>query len=142
MPADTDCLFCQIVAGDLPASIVDSDELTVSFMDINPVTRGHALVVPRKHSRDLYEIGTDDLAAVTVAAQRLAVRARDALGADGVNLLNFCGRAAWQSVFHFHMHMIPRYDEDPLRLLWVPGPGDPLEIAAAAELLKDGGSEE
>jgi histidine triad (HIT) family protein len=138
MPADTDCLFCKIVAGEIPGTIIDSDELTVSFMDINPVTRGHALVVPRKHSRDLHEIGAEDLTAVTLAAQRLAARARDALGADGVNLLNFNGRAAWQSVFHFHLHMIPRYDDDPLRLQWIPGPGDPGEIAAAAELLKGG----
>lgn len=140
MPAGTDCLFCKIIAGDLPGTMVDSDELTVSFMDINPVTRGHALVVPRTHSRDLHEIGSEDLVAVTRAAQRLAARARDALGADGVNLLNFCGRAAWQTVFHFHMHMIPRYDGDPLRLQWIPGPGDRDEIAAAAELLKGGHS--
>jgi histidine triad (HIT) family protein len=107
-------------------------------MDINPVTRGHALVVPRSHSRDLHEIGTEDLAAVARAAQRLAARARDALGADGVNLLNFSGPAAWQTVFHFHLHVVPRYDDDPLRLLWLPGAGDPDEIAAAAELLKGG----
>jgi histidine triad (HIT) family protein len=136
MSAETDCLFCKIVAGDLPGTIIDSDELTVTFMDINPVTRGHALVVPRNHSNDLYEIDTRDLAAVTLAAQRLAARARDVLGADGVNLLNFNGRAAWQSVFHFHLHVIPRYDDDPLRLQWLPGPGDPEEIAATAELLR------
>ena len=140
MTRDVDCLFCKIVAGDLPGTIVDSDELTVRFMDINPVTRGHALVVPRNHSRDLHDISTDDLAAVTLAAQRLAMRARDALGADGVNLLNFSGRAAWQTVFHFHLHVVPRYDDDPLRLQWLPGPGDPDEIAAAAELLKAGSS--
>jgi histidine triad (HIT) family protein len=138
MPADADCLFCKIVAGELPGTIIDSDELTVSFMDINPVTRGHALVVPRKHSKDVYEIAAEDLIAVTLAAQRLAARARDALGADGVNLLNFNGRAAWQSVFHFHLHVVPRYDDDPLRLQWLPGPGDPDEIAAAAEQLRAG----
>jgi histidine triad (HIT) family protein len=137
MPADADCLFCKIVMGDLPGAIVDSDELTVSFMDINPVTRGHVLVVPRAHSRDLLEIGTEDLGAVVRAGQRMAARARDALGADGVNLLNFSGRAAWQTVFHFHLHVIPRYDDDPLRLQWLPGPGDPDEIAAIAELLRD-----
>jgi histidine triad (HIT) family protein len=138
MPADADCLFCKIVAEELPGTIIDSDELTVSFMDINPVTRGHALVVPRKHSKDVYEIAAEDLIAVTLAAQRLAARARDALGADGVNLLNFNGRAAWQSVFHFHLHVVPRYDDDPLRLQWLPGPGDPDEIAAAAEQLRAG----
>jgi histidine triad (HIT) family protein len=83
MPADADCLFCKIIAGDLPGTIIDSDERTVSFMDIYPVTRGHALVVPRNHSRDLHEIGTEDLAAVARAGQRLAARARDALGPTG-----------------------------------------------------------
>jgi histidine triad (HIT) family protein len=138
MGEDTGCLFCGIVAGEIPATIIGSDDLTVSFMDINPVTRGHALVVPRNHSRDLHDIDPDDLAAVTRAAQRLAARARDALGADGINLLNFSGRVAWQSVFHFHLHVIPRYEDDPLRLQWLPGPGDAAEIAAAAELLKRG----
>ena len=138
MSADTDCLFCKIVAEEVPGTIIDSDERTVSFMDIFPVTRGHALVVPRNHARDVHDIDPDDLAAVARAAQRLAARARDVLGADGVNLLNFNGRAAWQTVFHFHLHVIPRYEDDPLRLQWVPGPGDPEEITAAAELLKGG----
>jgi histidine triad (HIT) family protein len=131
-----DCLFCKIVAGELPAQIVDSDERTASFMDINPATRGHALVVPRAHARDLHEVSTEDLAACAVAAQRLAARAAQRLGADGVNLLNSVGPAAWQTVFHFHIHVIPRYDGDPLRLPWVPGPGDSDEIAATAEELR------
>src|SRR5438876_5947765 len=107
-----DCLFCGIVAGDVPAQIVDSDEHTVAFMDINPATRGHALVVPRTHSRDLLEIGRDDLDAVAAAAQRLAARAQEAFMADGINLINSCGQAAWQTVFHFHVHGIPRYPGD------------------------------
>jgi histidine triad (HIT) family protein len=130
--ADPDCLFCKIVAGELPATIVAEDERTVAFMDIHPATRGHALVVPREHARDVHEIDPEDLQAVAVAAQRLAARARDNLGADGVNLLNSNGAAAWQTVFHFHVHVIPRYDGDPLRLPWVPAPGDADEIAAAA----------
>ena len=132
---DSDCLFCKIVAGELPATVVDSDEHTVAFMDINPATRGHALVVPRRHSEDLLTVPADDLAACAAAAQRLAGRAKERLGCDGVNLLNSCGRAAWQTVFHFHVHVIPRYDDDPLRLPWVPGPGDPDEIAAAGAQL-------
>jgi histidine triad (HIT) family protein len=135
MAADPDCLFCKIVAGELPSTRVDEDERTVSFMDINPATRGHALVVPRNHARDLLTIDAEDLAAVSAAAQRLAARAKERLGADGINLLNSCGPAAWQTVFHFHMHVIPRYDDDPLRLPWLPGPGDEDEIAAAGREL-------
>jgi histidine triad (HIT) family protein len=133
--ADPDCIFCKIVAGELPASVVDEDERTLAFMDIAPATRGHALVIPRAHSTDLLSIGREDLGAVALAAQRLAGRMKERLGADGVNLLNSCGLAAWQTVFHFHVHVIPRYDGDPLRLPWVPSAGDQAEIQAAAQEL-------
>jgi histidine triad (HIT) family protein len=133
--ADPDCIFCKILAGELPARIVDEDELTIAFMDIAPATHGHALVIPRAHSADLASVGARDLQAVALSAQRLAARMRERLGADGVNLLNACGAVAWQTVFHFHVHVIPRYKGDPLRLPWVPGPGDPERIAAAAQEL-------
>jgi len=131
-----DCLFCAIVAGDVPATLVDEDEHTVAFMDINPATRGHALVVPRRHADDLYAIDPEELGHTMRAAQRLALRVRDELGADGVNLLNSCGPAAWQTVFHFHVHVVPRYKDDPLRLPWRPTPGDEDEIRSAAEVLR------
>lgn len=133
---DPDCIFCRIAAGELPAAIIDEDERTIAFMDINPATRGHALVIPREHARNLLEVDEADLAATASAAKRLAAKMTDRLGADGVNLLNSCGSAAWQTVFHFHLHVIPRYEGDPLRLPWVPGPGDANEIAAAAEALR------
>lgn len=134
--SDSDCLFCKIVAKEIPAQIVAEDDLTVAFMDINPATRGHALVVPRRHVTNLLEVQDDDLTAVMLAVQRLARRVIDRLGAAGVNLLNACGSAAWQTVFHLHIHVIPRYDDDPLKLPWIPAPGDPDEIAAAAEQLR------
>ena len=133
--ADPSCIFCKIVAGELPARVVDQDERTIAFMDIAPATRGHALVIPRAHSQDLLSVAEEDLAAAGAAARRLAARMTQRLGADGVNLLNSCGRAAWQTVFHFHVHVIPRYEGDPLRLPWLPAPGDPGEIAAAAQEL-------
>ena len=136
MPADPDCIFCKIIAGELPGTIVAEDERTVSFMDINPGTRGHALVIPREHTKDLLSISAEDLAACSSAAQRLAGKAMENLGATGVNLVNSCGAAAWQTVFHFHVHVIPRYENDPLQLPWIPAPGDPDEIKAAAEELK------
>ena len=133
---DPDCLFCKIVAGEIPSQRVDEDDRTVAFMDINPATRGHALVIPRAHAVNLLEIDPEDLAATALAAQRLARRAVEAFGADGVNLINSCGADAWQTVFHFHIHVIPRYKGDPLKLPWTPAPGDPAELAAAAELLR------
>src|ERR1700716_3676227 len=119
---DPSCIFCKILAGELPATIVDEDERTIAFMDIAPATRGHALVIPRAHAADILSVETEDLFAVAVASQRLAARANERLHADGVNLLNSCGAAAWQTVFHFHVHVIPRYHGDPLRLPWVPAP--------------------
>jgi histidine triad (HIT) family protein len=133
---DQDCIFCAIVAGEIPAQIVDEDERTVTFMDINPATRGHALVIPRRHASDLLEIEPADLEATIGAAQRLARKMPERLAADGVSVLNSCGRAAWQTVFHFHLHVIPRYDGDPLRLPWTPAPGDAGEIAEAAAALR------
>ena len=133
---DPDCIFCRIVAGELPATVVDADARTVAFMDIQPATRGHVLVVPRAHARDLEAIGSEDLAACAAMAQRIAGRALERLGADGVNLLNSCRAPAWQTVFHFHVHVIPRYADDPLVLPWTPAAGDPEAIAAAGAALR------
>jgi histidine triad (HIT) family protein len=134
-----DCLFCGIVAGSIPSETIDSDERTLAFMDINPATPGHALVVPRAHSTGLLEIESADLEATTLAAQRLTRRMKEVLGADGINVLNACGAAAWQTVFHFHLHLIPRYEDDPLKLPWIPEGGDRDEIAAIAEKLRTDG---
>jgi histidine triad (HIT) family protein len=134
--SEEDCIFCKIIAGELPGQIIDQDERTVAFMDISPATRGHTLVVPRRHARDLLEIEAGDLAATIQGAQRIARRITERLRPDGVNLLNSCGRAAWQTVFHFHIHVIPRYADDPLQLPWTPAPGDADEIAAVADQLR------
>jgi histidine triad (HIT) family protein len=133
---DPDCLFCGIVAGTVPSERIDENERTVAFMDINPATAGHALVVPRVHSADLMEIGEEDLTATVLAAQRLSRRMNEVLEADGINLINACGATAWQTVFHFHIHVVPRYEDDPLELPWVPEAGDPEEIAKVAERLR------
>jgi histidine triad (HIT) family protein len=134
--SDPDCLFCGIVAGEIPSETIDANQRTIAFMDINPATRGHALVVPREHSADLMEVGEYDLTATMLAAQRLSRRMMEVLGADGIDLINACGAAAWQTVFHFHIHVVPRYEDDPLKLPWVPEPGDSDEIAKVAEKLR------
>lgn len=130
-----DCIFCGIVAGALPAARLYEDERTLAFMDINPAARGHLLVIPKAHARDLLDIDPEDLAACTATAQAMARRVGDRLGADGVNLLQCTGRAAWQTVFHFHLHVIPRFDDDPLQPPWTVRPGDPDEITATAKEL-------
>jgi histidine triad (HIT) family protein len=135
-----DCLFCGIVAGDVPAQLVDSDEHTVAFMDIRPATRGHALVVPRRHAADLIEISDEDLRHTSLAARRLARRMDEVLEPAGFNILNSCRPAAWQTVFHFHIHVVPRYEDDPLKLPWVPQEGDSADIESVAQQLRGDGS--
>jgi histidine triad (HIT) family protein len=130
------CIFCAIAAGDAPAELLDSDEHTLSFMDINPATPGHALVIPRRHSRDLREIEPDDLRHTVAASQRLARRITETLDPAGFNLLNACGAAGWQTVFHFHIHVIPRYEDDPLKLPWIPRGAEMGEIARIAAQIR------
>ena len=135
----TDCVFCGIVSGDVPSVKVAETASTYAFMDINPANDGHLLVIPKQHSTDLLDIGADDLSAVTLEAQRIARAMVDDAGADGVNLLNCCKAPAWQTVFHFHLHVIPRYADrsvDRLSLPWQPGvAGDRVVMSEYAEKL-------
>ena len=134
--ADPDCIFCKIVSGEIPSHKIDEDERTLSFMDINPWTRGHALVIPKEHSRNLFDIEQDDLAATAAGAQRLAIKMRDRLHCDGVNVLQSNEPVAMQTVFHYHVHVIPRYEDDGLRLPAHPKPSEHEELAALAEELR------
>jgi histidine triad (HIT) family protein len=131
-----DCIFCKVIAGELPAEVVDSDERTMSVMDINPATRGHVVVIPRAHSENLVTVDERDLAATMAAARRLISRMNETLRPSGFNILNNMGRAAWQSIFHFHVHVIPRYEDDPLKLPWLPQPAAPEELAGVAAELR------
>jgi histidine triad (HIT) family protein len=133
---DPDCIFCKVIAGEIPGEIVDSDDRTVTVMDINPATRGHVVVMPREHAENLLSVPEDDLAATMAAVRRITTRLQETLEPDGFNILNNMGRAAWQSIFHFHVHVIPRYHEDPLQLPWLPEPADPGDLAAAASEIR------
>jgi histidine triad (HIT) family protein len=133
---DPDCIFCKVIAGEIPGEIVDSDDRTVTVMDINPATRGHVVIMPREHSEDLLAVSDEDLVATMDAVRRIVVRMRETLAPDGFNVLNNMGRVAWQSIFHFHVHVIPRYEDDPLQLPWLPQPADPGELAAVASELR------
>ncbi len=123
------CLFCSIIDGSVPARRVREDARTLAFLDINSITRGHTLVVPRRHATDLNDIEPDDLRAVAVASQEVSKLLRERLHARGINWLLSSGAAAWQDVFHFHMHVIPRYDRHELRR---PGPAAGASGDAAA----------
>jgi histidine triad (HIT) family protein len=132
------CIFCAIAAGAAPARIVHAGPRTVAFLDLNPATRGHALVVPRAHATDLLDVAREDLEEVASVAQRVARAAVEHLGAAGVNLLQSTGAAAFQTVFHLHVHVVPRYEDDGILLPWVPTPGDPAEMDDAAATLRAG----
>ncbi len=134
--ADEECIFCKIVAGELPAERIHEDEHTIGFLDINPWVRGHSLVIPRRHSRNLWEVDGEDLHRTVRAAQRVAVQLRDHLNAEGVNLLNSCEPVAWQTVFHFHVHVIPRFADDPLQLPGHPHEAEADDLAALATQLR------
>jgi histidine triad (HIT) family protein len=133
-----DCIFCAIAAGNAPSERVDEDEHTVAFMDISPWTRGHALVVPRRHYRNIWDIDDDELKHVVAAARRLALRMREQLDCDGVNLLNSTEAVAWQTIYHFHLHVIPRYEGDELRMPPKPRETDEEERTRIAEALRRG----
>ena len=135
-PDPADCLFCGIIAGRVPSVRLFEDERTVAFLDVNPATRGHLLVVPREHARDLLAIPPDDLSACIRTAQQMGSLVVQRLGATGVNVFNACGSSAWQTVPHLHLHVVPRYDDDPLQLPWVPLPGDAAELQQTGSLLQ------
>lgn len=132
-----ECVFCRIVAGTLPCAKVAEDATTFAFMDLDPGSDGHLLVVPKRHSADLFDIPAGDLVDTTLAAQRIARAALAALGADGVNLFHCSGVEAWQTIFHFHLHVIPRYHDRGRDRMELPfEPGSPADANALAERAK------
>jgi histidine triad (HIT) family protein len=109
-----DCVFCAIAAHKAPATIVYEDSDTIAFLDRYPMREGHTLVIPKRHARDAFEVPPDDAAATARTAIRVASAIRRALGCDGVNIFQSSGRAAGQSVFHYHVHVLPRWEGDGL----------------------------
>jgi len=136
LPTDESCIFCKIVAGQLPCFKLLEDEATIAFMDINPVNPGHALAVAKGHWPTIDVIPPEVLAAVARTAQRVAKAAMATLEPSGVNLLQSNGLGAGQSVPHLHVHILPRFPGDEVRLNWVYKPGDKAEIEAICERLK------
>jgi histidine triad (HIT) family protein len=132
------CVFCSIVKGEAPADLVYEDEDVIAFMDIHPATRGHVLIAPRRHAIDLSDVPIKDARAVMDAAINVAGMLTEALRPEGVNLFVSSGRAAWQTVFHFHLHVLPRFAGDSLVPPWSPDQprGDPKELAAIAARIR------
>jgi len=118
---DDNCIFCKLANGVFQTnSIYEDDEFNV-ILDLGPATKGHALILPKDHYKKLYELPEETAAKVMKLAKKLAIQMTDKLGADGFNLVQNNNEVAGQTVFHFHMHLIPRYNDDGQTINWVPG---------------------
>lgn len=118
---DANCIFCKISNGEIPSATVYEDEDFRVILDLGPASRGHALILPKEHYANVYELPEAYVSKAFVLAKKLAARMKAALGCAGVNILQNNGTAAGQTVFHFHIHLIPRYEEDQVGLSWTPG---------------------
>jgi len=133
-----ECIFCKIIAGEIPAVTVLDDELVLAFMDINPSSPGHMLVVPKKHVENIFEISEADLAAVMKGVKRCATAVKEALKAEGVTVLQLNGTASDQIVPHLHIHIMPRWQNDGLPMsTWEMKPGDMEEIKDIARKVQE-----
>ena len=136
MTRKPDCIFCKIVAGEIPSFKLHEDTDTLAFMDINPVNQGHALVIPKEHAETLYTTSDSALAATVRTAKRVALAVDRALSPNGLNLVQANGPGAAQSVMHVHVRVLPRRLDDEVPLNWRLEPGDMDAIAATAERIR------
>ena len=133
----TDCVFCKIRDGELPSMRVYEDDHTLAIMDINPLNAGHCLVITKAHAPTLWDAKPEDLQAAIATAQKVAVALKTAVKPDGLNMLQANGAAAFQSVFHYHLHLIPRWNNDGKGFDWALVPGDRAQIQAIGERLRE-----
>lgn len=117
----SECIFCKIANGEIPAATLYEDENFRVILDLNPASKGHALILPKTHAANLYELPDETAEKVLVLAKKMAAKMVDTLECDGFNLLQNNGEIAGQTVFHFHMHLIPRYQGDEVKIGWTPG---------------------
>lgn len=136
MSAKEDCIFCKIIAGEIPSFKLYEDDATLAFMDINPASDGHTLVIPKEHAKDVHAVSEEAIAKTVITAKKIASAVEKTVAPGGINLVQCNGEAAGQSVFHFHMHVLPRRDGDQLKMNWGLKPGDMDAIGKLAEKIK------
>ena len=132
---DCNCIFCKIANGEIPSTTLYEDEDFRVILDLGPATRGHALLLPKNHFANLFELDDETAQKAILVAKKMAGKMKDALGADGFNLVQNNGEAAGQTVFHFHMHLIPRYENHNAGILWEPGETTPEDMAEVKRLV-------
>ena len=127
----SDCIFCKIIEGEIPSTTVYEDESCKAILDVNPAAKGHVIVLPKEHAADVFAISDESLSKAMCVAKRVAAALKKAYNCDGVNILQNNGEAAGQTVFHLHIHVIPRFVGDTVSMHWKPGemPADMEEIA-------------
>ena len=116
-----ECIFCKIANGEIPSATLYEDEDFRVILDVNPASKGHALILPKKHASNLYELPDEAASKVLILAKNMASKMTEVLGCDGLNLVQNNGEIAGQTVFHFHMHLLPRYKGDCVKVGWKPG---------------------
>jgi len=134
---NSDCIFCKIANGEIPSKTLYEDEDFRVILDLGPATKGHALILPKEHAANLYELPEHIAVKVLPVAKKLAVQMKDKLQCDGLNLVQNNGETAGQTVMHFHMHMIPRYENDNQEIGWVPGQPTSEELEAVARQITE-----
>ena len=137
MNEQEECIFCKIAAGDLPKFDVFEDEQTLAFMDINPASEGHVLVIPKAHWQDIFSMPDEQLGYVIATTKRVATAVQKSFQPDGINLTQANGKGAAQSVLHFHVHVVPRWRGDELKMNWELIPGDMDNIGVAATRIRE-----
>lgn len=133
---NNDCIFCKIANGEIPSSTIYEDDMFRVILDLSPATKGHALIIPKNHMADIFEMDESTAGKVFVLASRIAKAMKEALHCDGLNIVQNNGEIAGQTVFHFHMHIIPRYEGDNQNINWIPGTSEADERDAVAEQIK------
>lgn len=128
-----DCIFCKIANGQIPSKTLYEDEDFRVILDLGPATEGHALILPKEHAANLFELSEEQASKALLVAQKIAVRMKNTLGCDGLNLVQNNGEAAGQTVSHFHIHVIPRYENDGQNINWVPGSPSQEELEAVCQ---------
>lgn len=118
---EQNCIFCKIANGEIPSATIYEDEEFRAILDLGPASKGHALILPKTHAANLFELPDETAAKAMVLAKKLGRKLQEGLHADGLNVVQNNGEAAGQTVFHFHMHLIPRYEKDTVNVTWTPG---------------------
>ena len=131
-----DCIFCKIANGEIPSATVYEDSICRVILDVNPANKGHALIIPKEHFDNIYSLDAETAAKIFTIATEVAKAQKAELNPDGLNILQNNGEAAGQTVFHFHMHLVPRYIKDNVTMTWIPGKADTEELSALSKALR------